>query len=202
MSRSASKHVHFALGVDPTARDASEGGSSDLISQAMPFTVSCETYSRPCSLATQVQTYNCYHTLWLLHGLTELRYNQLMLQFQSMGPPPCFTCTSDHTHYIVSFQYSATLVHANREIQTICTVHGKIEPVQGERSVFLFVFLCKEGEKVPTNGYISIASHSRPMSISPIPPFLHASTKRIFTVSDITSHKFDEGYFCQTVFLQ
>ena len=39
--RSASKHVLFALGVDPTARDAGKGGVSDLVSQAMPFTVSC-----------------------------------------------------------------------------------------------------------------------------------------------------------------
>jgi len=53
-SRSASKHVIFALDVDPTARDASEGGGSDLVSQATPFTVLCETSSHPCSLATQV----------------------------------------------------------------------------------------------------------------------------------------------------
>ena len=33
-SRSASKHVTFALGVDPTARDTCEGGGSDLVSQA------------------------------------------------------------------------------------------------------------------------------------------------------------------------
>ena len=39
--RSASKHVLFALGVDPTARDASESGVSDLVSQATPFAVSC-----------------------------------------------------------------------------------------------------------------------------------------------------------------
>ena len=32
MSRSASKHVLFVLGVDPTARDASKGGGSDLVS--------------------------------------------------------------------------------------------------------------------------------------------------------------------------
>ena len=32
-SRNVSKHVLFALGVDPTARDASEGGGSDLVSQ-------------------------------------------------------------------------------------------------------------------------------------------------------------------------
>ena len=38
-SRSASKHIIFALGVDPTARDASEGGGSNLVSQATPFTV-------------------------------------------------------------------------------------------------------------------------------------------------------------------
>ena len=53
-SKSASKHVLFALGVDPTARDAGEGGGSDLVLQATPFTVSCETSSHPCSLATQV----------------------------------------------------------------------------------------------------------------------------------------------------
>ena len=32
VSSSASKHVLFALGVDPTARDTSEGESSDLAS--------------------------------------------------------------------------------------------------------------------------------------------------------------------------
>ena len=32
-SRSASKHDIFALGVDPTARDAGKGGGSDLVSQ-------------------------------------------------------------------------------------------------------------------------------------------------------------------------
>ena len=53
-SRSASKHIFFALGVDPTARDAGEGGGSDLVLQATPFAVLCETSSRPCSLATQV----------------------------------------------------------------------------------------------------------------------------------------------------
>ena len=41
--RSASKHVLFALGVDPTARDPGEGGGFDLVSQATPFTVSCDT---------------------------------------------------------------------------------------------------------------------------------------------------------------
>ena len=51
-SRSVSKHVLFALGVDPTARDAGEGGGSDLVSQATPVAVSCETSSRRCSLAT------------------------------------------------------------------------------------------------------------------------------------------------------
>ena len=34
MSRGTSKHVLFALGVDPTARDASKGESTDLASQA------------------------------------------------------------------------------------------------------------------------------------------------------------------------
>ena len=38
---SASKHVLFALSVDPTARDAGKGGGSDLVSQATPFAVSC-----------------------------------------------------------------------------------------------------------------------------------------------------------------
>jgi len=38
---SASKHVLFALGVNPTARDAGEGGGSYLVSQATPFAVSC-----------------------------------------------------------------------------------------------------------------------------------------------------------------
>ena len=42
-SRSANKHVLSALGVDPTARDAGEGRGFDLVSQAMPFAVSCET---------------------------------------------------------------------------------------------------------------------------------------------------------------
>ena len=50
-SRSASKHV---LGVDPIARDAGKGGGSDLVLQATPFAVSCETSSSPYSLATQV----------------------------------------------------------------------------------------------------------------------------------------------------
>ena len=54
-SRSVSKHILFALGVDPTARDAAgEGGGSDLVSQATPFAVWRETSNRPCSLATQV----------------------------------------------------------------------------------------------------------------------------------------------------
>ena len=34
--KSASKHILFALGVNPTARDAGEGGGSDLVSQATP----------------------------------------------------------------------------------------------------------------------------------------------------------------------
>ena len=38
---SASKHILFALGVDPTARDAGEGGGSDLVLQATPFAVLC-----------------------------------------------------------------------------------------------------------------------------------------------------------------
>ena len=46
-SRSARKHVLLALGVDPTARDAGEGGGSDPVSQATPFAVSCETSSHP-----------------------------------------------------------------------------------------------------------------------------------------------------------
>ena len=38
---SASKHVLFVLGVNLTARNAGEGGGSDLVSQATPFAVSC-----------------------------------------------------------------------------------------------------------------------------------------------------------------
>ena len=53
-SKSASKHVLFALGVHPTARDPGEGEGSNLVSQATPFAVSWETNSRPCSLTTQV----------------------------------------------------------------------------------------------------------------------------------------------------
>ena len=49
-----SKHVLFALGVDPTARDTGEGGGSDLVSQDTPFEVSRETSNYPCSLAKQV----------------------------------------------------------------------------------------------------------------------------------------------------
>ena len=51
-SRNGSKYILFALGADPTARDAGRGGGSDLVSQATLFAVSCETSSRPCSLAT------------------------------------------------------------------------------------------------------------------------------------------------------
>ena len=53
-SRSASKHVIFSLGIDPTARGAGEGRGSNLVLQAIPFAVLCETSSRPCSLATQI----------------------------------------------------------------------------------------------------------------------------------------------------
>ena len=53
-SKSASKQVFFALGVDRTARDAGEGEGSNLVSHTMPFAMSCKTSSRPCSLATQV----------------------------------------------------------------------------------------------------------------------------------------------------
>ena len=52
-SKSASKHV-FALDVDPSARDTGEGGSSDLVSQATPFAVLCETSSCPCLFATRL----------------------------------------------------------------------------------------------------------------------------------------------------
>ena len=38
-SRSVIKRILFALGVDPTARDAGEGGGSELVSQNTPFTV-------------------------------------------------------------------------------------------------------------------------------------------------------------------
>ena len=40
-SRSVSKRILFVLGVDPTARDAGEGGGSDLVSQNTPFVVLC-----------------------------------------------------------------------------------------------------------------------------------------------------------------
>ena len=54
-SRSASKHVLFALGVNPTARDAAgEGEDSDQVLQATPFAVSRKIGNRPPSLATQV----------------------------------------------------------------------------------------------------------------------------------------------------
>ena len=53
-SGSVSKHILFALGVDPTARDAGEGGGSDLVSQATPFALSFKTSSRRYSPATQV----------------------------------------------------------------------------------------------------------------------------------------------------
>ena len=54
-SRSASKHVLFALGVDLTARDACEGRGFDLVSQATPFALLCESshlsmFSRHTSL--------------------------------------------------------------------------------------------------------------------------------------------------------
>ena len=54
MSKSASKHVLLALGVNPTARYAGERVGSELVSQAMPFAVSWETGSHLCSLATEV----------------------------------------------------------------------------------------------------------------------------------------------------
>ena len=55
-SRSVSKHILFALGVDPTARDAVKAGipTSEPHRQATPLAVSCETSICPCSLATQV----------------------------------------------------------------------------------------------------------------------------------------------------
>ena len=40
-SRSVSKRILFVLVVDPTARDAGEGGGSDLVSQNTPFVVLC-----------------------------------------------------------------------------------------------------------------------------------------------------------------
>ena len=46
MSRNASKHFLLVLGVNCTARltgKAKFTGGSDLVSQATPFTVSCET---------------------------------------------------------------------------------------------------------------------------------------------------------------
>ena len=52
--RSASKHILFALGVDPTARNASEGGGSDRVSQATPFAVSCGLVSTRDSLCSPI----------------------------------------------------------------------------------------------------------------------------------------------------
>ena len=46
-----SKHL-FALGVLLQPGMPVNSGVSDLVSQATPFAVSCETSSRPCSLAT------------------------------------------------------------------------------------------------------------------------------------------------------
>ena len=42
-SRSVSKHVLFALGVDPTAREAGEGGGSNLVSQKK-YTLRSDTH--------------------------------------------------------------------------------------------------------------------------------------------------------------
>ena len=50
-SISVSKRVLFALGVDPTARDAGEGRGSDKSRKLRP---SHETSSRSCYLTTQV----------------------------------------------------------------------------------------------------------------------------------------------------
>ena len=47
-SRNASKDVLFALGVDPTARDADEGGSSNLASQTYQKSVDTE-FDFPCT---------------------------------------------------------------------------------------------------------------------------------------------------------
>ena len=52
MFMSASKHVLFALGVDPTAKDAMKGFRFR-VSQATYFAVSCETSIRPCFLLHQ-----------------------------------------------------------------------------------------------------------------------------------------------------
>ena len=54
MSKSASKQVLFALGVDRTARNAMKARVPKLVSQATPFAMSCETSIHPCSIATQV----------------------------------------------------------------------------------------------------------------------------------------------------
>ena len=44
----------FALGVNPTARDAGEGGGSDLVFTSYALRSVVRTSSCPCSLATQI----------------------------------------------------------------------------------------------------------------------------------------------------
>ena len=53
-SRSASKHIHFALGVDCTARDTVKVGFQSSLASYTSFAGLCETSIGSCSLATQV----------------------------------------------------------------------------------------------------------------------------------------------------
>ena len=62
-SRNASKHVLLALGVNHTARGAVKEKthqSSDLVSQAMPFTGSCET------IESRITSQDIKQMLWSL----------------------------------------------------------------------------------------------------------------------------------------
>ena len=73
-SRSVSKHILFAVGVDPATRDSSEGRGSNLISQATPFAESCETSSR--AMASLVSPNLARRKVWFL-ALQWLRDNRL-----------------------------------------------------------------------------------------------------------------------------
>ena len=52
-SRSASKHIIFALGVNPTAKHAVKAWFRPQSLASYTFEVSCETSIRPCSLVAQ-----------------------------------------------------------------------------------------------------------------------------------------------------
>ena len=52
-SRITSKHILFALGVNPTARHAVKAWFQPQSLASYTFAVSCKTSIRPCSLVTQ-----------------------------------------------------------------------------------------------------------------------------------------------------